>query len=79
MTHRHRRPGSWLSFVPAAPELTWPKALAAQTPINLFDDAPRLGDGLVRIGTAWNLRHINLESDAEDYRIRTEDRREPEQ
>ena len=38
----------------------------AQVPIDLFPDVPALGSGFIRIGS-WNLRHINLESGAEDY------------
>lgn len=41
-----------------------PFAVRAQ-PIDLFSDAPRLAGGFVRIG-AWNLRHINVEGDADD-------------
>ena len=36
---------------------------AAQEPLDLFSDAPRLSPEFVRIG-AWNLRHINVEGGA---------------
>ncbi len=36
-----------------------------QQPLDLFEDAPALGEGFIRIGF-WNLRHINLEGDADD-------------
>ncbi len=41
-------------------------AARAQQPIDLFSDVPALGDGAIRIG-AWNLRHINVEGDADDF------------
>lgn len=37
-----------------------------QQPIDLFDDAPPLGSGFIRIG-AWNLRHINIEGQAANF------------
>ena len=42
-------------------------AVSAQAdPIDVFADEPALGDGFIRLG-CWNLRHINLESGADDY------------
>ncbi len=38
---------------------------AQQEPLDLFPDVPALGDDFIRVG-AWNLRHINLEGDADD-------------
>lgn len=40
-------------------------AVAQFQPLDLFSDAPELGQDFVRIA-CWNLRHINLEGDAED-------------
>ncbi len=55
----HRRIGGLLV-------LLWCAAAAGQQPIDLFQDAPRLGPGFVRIG-AWNLRHINVEGGAAEF------------
>ncbi len=39
---------------------------AAQQEIDLFSDEPRVGEGFLRLAT-WNLRHINVEGDADDF------------
>ena len=41
------------------------QAQAQHEPLDLFPDVPALGDDFIRVG-AWNLRHINLEGDADD-------------
>jgi endonuclease/exonuclease/phosphatase family metal-dependent hydrolase len=40
--------------------------LHAAEPIDMFSDVPKLNNDFIRIG-AWNLRHINLEGDADEF------------
>ena len=41
-------------------------AWAETEPLDLFSDEPQLADGFIRIGS-WNLRHINVEGDADHF------------
>ena len=43
-----------------------PVAATAQQPLDLFSDEPALSNDYIRLGS-WNLRHINLESGADDF------------
>ena len=41
---------------------------SAQQALDLFQDVPELDANFVRIG-AWNLRHINIEGDADEFLV----------
>ena len=61
MARQRLSPRAWLTL---ALILTLAGTGFAQEPIDLFPNSPELGPGFIRIG-AWNLRHINLENNAE--------------